>query len=138
MSDYQKYVTHDRTTLIIHSWIISCAVIRDNSCAHISIRNVIFMLFTCKLCDHSMHSTLKDTILFIDTWFRANLKRVTERNELQRIKWADSTSSQGHSCILMRNKEINTYNADERKYQIYWLKTVYNKQYYQKYVNLGM
>jgi hypothetical protein len=25
----------------------------------------------------------------------------------------------------MRNKEINTYNADERKYQIYWLKTVY-------------
>jgi len=36
-----------------------------------------------------------------------------------------STSSQGHSCILMRNKEINTCNADERKYQIYWLKTVY-------------
>jgi hypothetical protein len=30
------------------------------------IRNVIFMLFTCKLCDHSL--TLKDTI-FIDTWF---------------------------------------------------------------------
>jgi len=30
-----------------------------------------------------------------------------------------STSSQGHSCILMRNKEINTCNADERKYQIY-------------------
>jgi hypothetical protein len=25
----------------------------------------------------------------------------------------------------MHNKEINTYNADERKYQIYWLKTVY-------------
>jgi hypothetical protein len=42
-----------------------------------------------------------------------------------KIKWAESTSSQGHSCILMRNKEINTYNADERKYQIYWLKTVY-------------
>ena len=39
-----------------------------------------------------------------------------------------STSSQGHSCILsilMRNKEINTCNADERKYQIYLLKTVY-------------
>jgi hypothetical protein len=45
--------------------------------------------------------------------------------KLQRIKWAESTSSQGHSCILMRNKEINTYNADERKYQIYRLKTVY-------------
>jgi predicted cobalt transporter CbtA len=44
---------------------------------------------------------------------------------LQRMKWAESTSSQGHSCILMRNKEINTYNADEKKNQIYWLKTVY-------------
>jgi len=46
-------------------------------------------------------------------------------NEDWPLQWAESTSSQGHSCILMRNKEIYIYNADERKYQIYWLKTVY-------------
>jgi hypothetical protein len=51
---------------------------------------------------------MQDIQFLAHTYVRKKTK-IPSRNKIERIKWAESTSSQGHSSILMRNKEINSY-----------------------------